>query len=146
MEITLFTSIAGMLAALATLAITVHHWHRRYSKQAVELERMTAGRTQLATKWVHQLRQARLYSALEDEFCQRLSEHEDSAPVTIKKQVRRVVESRLGDGTTHDYRVTKDSGINDQLQTIRDMGFEINGDIVIETTQAQYTGSRMTAA
>ena len=42
--------------------------------------------------------------------------------------------------------MTKDSGITDQLQTIRDMGFEINGDIVIETTQAQYTGSRMTAA
>ena len=146
MEFTLIASITGMLAAIATLAITFHHWHRRYSEQAVELERMRSGRTHLACKWVHQLRQARLYSELEEEFCRRLSEHEDAAPITIKKQVRRFVESRLGDGATHDRRVTKKSGIDDQLQAIREMGFVIDGDIVIEMTQAQYTDSRLTAA
>jgi hypothetical protein len=146
MEITLITSIAGMFAAIATLAVTLHHWNRRYSKQAIELKRMQDGRTHLASKWVHQLRQARLYSALEEEFCSRLSAHEDAAPVTIKKQVRRIVESRLGDGTTHDHRVTKDCGIDDQLQEIRDMGFVINGEIVTEMTHSQYTGSRLTAA
>ena len=146
MEFTLIASITGMLAAIATLAITFHHWHRRYSEQAVELERMRSGRTHLACKWVHQLRQARLYSELEEEFCRRLSEHEDAAPITIKKQVRRFVESRLGDGATHDHRVTKKSGIDDQLQTIREMGFVIDGDIVIEMTHPQYTDSRLTAA
>jgi hypothetical protein len=146
MEITLITSIAGMLAAIATLAITLHHWHRRYSRQTAELERLRAGRRHLAKKWVHQLRQARFYSALEEELCSRLSEHENAAPVTVKKQVRRLVESRLGDGTTHDHRVTKDSGIDDQLQEVRDMGFMINGEIVTEVTQAEYAESRLTAA
>ena len=146
MEITLITSIAGMLAAIATLAITLHHWHRRYSTQTAELERLRAGRKHLASKWVHQLRQARLYSALEEEFCGRLSEHEGAAPVTIKKQVRRAVELKLGDGTTHDHRVTKESGIDDQLQAVRDMGFMINGEIVTEITQSEYAGSQLTAA
>jgi hypothetical protein len=146
MEVTLIAGIAGLLATIGVLAVMFRHWHRRYSEQAIELERMRSGRTQLASKWIHQLRQARLYSALEEELCRRLSEHEGIAPTIVKKQVHQVVQSRLGDAVTDDQQTTNDRGITDQLQEVREMGFVINGDIAIEMMQAQYTGSKMTAA
>ena len=133
MNATLFASIAAMFTAFATFAITMNHWYRTYSSQRMEIDRLGLSRKRLAEKFVRQLGQARLYSRLEDEFCKRLAEHTTPAAETHKKAVRRYVEDQLGDGTLHRGKYTKESGIQAQLESVREMGFQIDGETVIET-------------
>ena len=133
MNATLFASLAAMFTAFATFAIAMNHWYRTHSSQRAELERLRNNRRRLAEKFVRQLGQARLYSKLEDEFCRRLAEHTTPAAETHKKMVRRYVEDQLGDGTVHRGKYTKESGIQAQLESVREMGFQIDGETVIET-------------
>jgi ribosomal protein L18 len=133
MNATLFASLAAMFTAFATFGIAMNHWYRTYSSQRMEIERLGRSRKRLAEKFVRQLGQARLYSRLEDEFCKRLAEHTPPAAETHKKTVRRYVEEQLGDGTLHRGKYTKESGIQAQLESVREMGFQIDGETVIET-------------
>ena len=133
MNATLFASLAAMFTAFATFAIAMNHWYRTHSRQRDELMRLRESRVTLATKVVAQLGQAMLYSKLEDEFCKRLAEHTPSAAETHKKAVRRHVEEQLGGGTRYIGKYPKESGINAQLESVRAMGFQIDGDTVIET-------------
>merc|ERR1711965_587913 len=105
MEITTIASLGAMFAGFTTLAIALNHWQKTYSRQQEEIRRLAASRSNLARKFVRQLRQARLYTNLENEYCERLASATDLNAGTIKKDVRRHVEGLLADGTRHNGRV-----------------------------------------
>lgn len=133
MEITTIASLGAMFAGFTTLAIALNHWQKTYSRQQNEIRRLAESRSRLARKFVRQLRQARLYTHLEEEYCQRLATATDANAVTTKKDVRRHVEDVLADGTRHNGRYVTESGIQDQIESVREMGFEVEGETVIET-------------
>ena len=133
MEVTTIASLGAMFAGLTTLAIALNHWQKTYSRQQMEIRRLAASRSHLARKFVRQLRQARLYTHLEEEYCRRLAAVTEVKTVTIKKDVRRHVEDTLADGTRHNGRYVTESGIQDQIESVREMGFEVEGETVIET-------------
>ena len=135
MDVTTIASLGAMFAGLTTLAIALNHWQKTYSRQQEEIRRLAESRSKLARKFVRQLRQARLYTRLEEEYCGRLSAIADVRAVTIKKEVRRHVEDVLADGTRHNGRYVTESGIQDQIESVREMGFEVEGETVIETMQ-----------
>jgi alkanesulfonate monooxygenase SsuD/methylene tetrahydromethanopterin reductase-like flavin-dependent oxidoreductase (luciferase family) len=135
MDVTTIASLGAMFAGLTTLAIALNHWQRTYSRQQEEIRRLAASRSNLARKFVRQLRQARLYTNLENEYCERLASVADLNAATIKKDVRRHVEGVLADGTRHNSRYATESGIQDQIESVREMGFEVEGETVIETIQ-----------
>ncbi len=153
MNATLIASLAAMFAALTTLVIAIIHWQRTHSnqqawilKQQQEIDRLVRNRSDLARKFFRQLRQARLYSRLEDEFCLRLAEHSDAAPETIKKSIRRHVEDELGDGIRHNHRYAKESGIQDQIDWIHEMGFETDGESIMAIASSTPVSGPMIAA
>ena len=133
MEVTTIASLGAMFAGFTTLAIALHHWQKTYSRQQTEIRRLAESRSNLARKFVRQLRQARLYTHLEEEYCLRLATVTDMKTMTIKKDVRRQVEESLADGTRHNGRYVTESGIQDQIESVREMGFEVEGETVIET-------------
>ena len=133
MEITTIASLGAMFAGFTTLAIALNHWQKTYSRQQNEIRRLAESRSRLARKFVRQLRQARLYTHLEEEYCLRLATATDVNAMTTKKDVRRHVEDVLADGTRHNGRYVTESGIQDQIESVREMGFEVEGETVIET-------------
>ena len=78
MDVTTIASLGAMLAGLTTLAIALNHWQETYSRQQDEIRRLAESRSKLARKFVRQLRQARLYTNLENEYCERLASVADS--------------------------------------------------------------------
>ena len=133
MEVTTIASLGAMFAGLTTLAIALIHWQKTHSRQQQEIRRLSDSRSSLARKFVRQLRQARLYTHLEEEYCRRLATSTGATAKTTKEEVRRQVEDRLADGTRRNGRYVTESGIQDQIESVRDMGFEVEGEFVIET-------------
>ena len=133
MEVTTIASLGAMFAGFTTLTIALHHWQKTCSRQQNEIRRLAESRSNLARKFVRQLRQARLYTHLEEEYCLRLAKAIDIKKLTIKKDVRRHVEDVLADGTRRNGRYVTESGIQNQIDSVREMGFEVEGETVIET-------------